>query len=265
MACCRSRTRWRACSRREVPLDGGRDRSCRAGARPRARRAPLQALRTQPPFHASAMDGYAVRAADLAALPATPRRGRHGRRRPRLSRDASGRRGGAHLHGRADAGRRRRHRHPGGRRAQDGERSTSARGGAGPRAICARPAWTSAPARSCSRPVAGSARATWRWRRRWGYGTLAVRRRPRVAILATGDELVAARRAAGPRPDRRLQPPRPSRRWSRRPGGGARSSALRATRRRPSPHTSPRRRDADILVTTRRRLGGRARSGGSRR
>src|SRR5688572_14415750 len=33
--------------------------------------APLQALLTQPPFDASAMDGYAVRAADLAALPAT--------------------------------------------------------------------------------------------------------------------------------------------------------------------------------------------------
>lgn len=32
---------------------------------------PLQALLTQPPFAASAMDGYAVRAADIAALPAT--------------------------------------------------------------------------------------------------------------------------------------------------------------------------------------------------
>jgi molybdopterin molybdotransferase len=33
--------------------------------------APLQALLTQPPFTASAMDGYAVRAADVAVLPAT--------------------------------------------------------------------------------------------------------------------------------------------------------------------------------------------------
>ncbi|WP_269929484.1 molybdopterin molybdotransferase MoeA [Aminobacter sp. HY435] len=32
--------------------------------------APLHALRTQPPFDASAMDGYAVRAADIASLPA---------------------------------------------------------------------------------------------------------------------------------------------------------------------------------------------------
>src|SRR5688572_15017251 len=32
---------------------------------------PLQALLTQPPFAASGMDGYAVRAADVAAPPAT--------------------------------------------------------------------------------------------------------------------------------------------------------------------------------------------------
>src|SRR6185436_102540 len=32
---------------------------------------PLAALLTQPPFDASAMDGYAVRAADVAKLPAT--------------------------------------------------------------------------------------------------------------------------------------------------------------------------------------------------
>jgi molybdopterin molybdotransferase len=32
---------------------------------------PIAALRTQPPFDASAMDGYAVRAADIAALPAS--------------------------------------------------------------------------------------------------------------------------------------------------------------------------------------------------
>src|SRR5690606_41647129 len=31
------------------------------------------ALRTHPPFHASAMDGYAVRAADIAQAPATLR------------------------------------------------------------------------------------------------------------------------------------------------------------------------------------------------
>jgi len=40
-------------------------------ARGRTLAAPLAALLTQPPFDASAMDGYAVRAADIARLPAT--------------------------------------------------------------------------------------------------------------------------------------------------------------------------------------------------
>src|SRR5262249_8629912 len=40
-------------------------------ARGRTLAEPLSALLTQPPFDASAMDGYAVRAADVARLPAT--------------------------------------------------------------------------------------------------------------------------------------------------------------------------------------------------
>ena len=78
----------------------------------------LKALRTQPPFANSSMDGYAVRAADTAIAPATltvisesaAGRRLRGRRRSR--------RGGAHLHRRADACRRRRHRHSGGRPAR---------------------------------------------------------------------------------------------------------------------------------------------------
>ena len=41
-----------------------------ADAAGRVLAAPLHALRTQPPFSASAMDGYAVRAADVATVPA---------------------------------------------------------------------------------------------------------------------------------------------------------------------------------------------------
>jgi molybdopterin molybdotransferase len=40
-------------------------------ARGRVLAAPLRALLTQPPFNSSAMDGYAVRTADVATLPAT--------------------------------------------------------------------------------------------------------------------------------------------------------------------------------------------------
>ena len=39
-----------------------------------------------------------------------------------------------------------------------------------------------------------------------GHGSLPVRRKPRVAILATGDELVLPGEHARPRPDRRLEP-----------------------------------------------------------
>ena len=69
--------RWRclpvdeACARL---LDGaepaGAETVALAEAAGRVLAEPLQALRTQPPFDASAMDGYAVRAADVADVPA---------------------------------------------------------------------------------------------------------------------------------------------------------------------------------------------------
>ena len=74
----------------------------------------LGALRTQPPFPNSAMDGYALRAADTTPAPTTL---------TVIGESAAGRafegscrpgRGGAYLHRRADAARRRFHRHSGG-------------------------------------------------------------------------------------------------------------------------------------------------------
>jgi molybdopterin molybdotransferase len=50
------------------PLEAERIPIARAGGRVLA--GPITALRTQPPFDASAMDGYAVRAGDITALPA---------------------------------------------------------------------------------------------------------------------------------------------------------------------------------------------------
>src|SRR5262245_27981516 len=47
------------------------ERAAIAAAHGRTLAEPLPALLTQPPFDASAMDGYAVRAADVARLPAT--------------------------------------------------------------------------------------------------------------------------------------------------------------------------------------------------
>ena len=76
--CFRSTRRSRACSTapsrsapKTVPL---------AEAAGRVLAEPLVALRTQPPFDASAMDGYAVRAADVASVPATLARDRRSAR-----------------------------------------------------------------------------------------------------------------------------------------------------------------------------------------
>ena len=53
-----------------VPAALGAETVMLAAARGRTLACDLAALRTQPPFNASAMDGYALRAADLAAIPA---------------------------------------------------------------------------------------------------------------------------------------------------------------------------------------------------
>ena len=69
-----------------------------------------------PPFDNSAVDGYAVRHADLDGQGRdAARRGRARDRRPRGRAAAGGARGDPHLHRRADAGRRRHRVHAGGR------------------------------------------------------------------------------------------------------------------------------------------------------
>ena len=158
---------------------------------------PLAALLTQPPFDASAMDGYAVRAADVAQLPATLAVDRRGSRRSSLRRQRRRRAGRAHLHRRAAARRRRCYRHPGGYRRATAARSSCAKA-ASTRATSAPAASTSAKARRLlaagrrlgAREVALAAAM--------GHGALPVRRRPRVAILSTGDELVAPGQRPGP-------------------------------------------------------------------
>ena len=90
----------------EVPL-------ARAAGRVLAR--DVVAPRAQPPFAASAMDGYAVHSADAAPGAALSDRRRLGRRSAPPGRCRPGR-GGAHLHRRAGARRRRHGGDPGGRR-----------------------------------------------------------------------------------------------------------------------------------------------------
>ena len=209
---------------------------------------PLQALLTQPPFTASAMDGYAVRAADIAALPATLDRDRHGRRRPSFRRQRRGRRGGAHLHRRAGARRRRRHRHPGERRARR-RTGGGARGRRWSPSTSAREAWTSARATRCWRPVGGWAARALAWRPPWGTARspcagargspssrpatswCAPGARPGPGQIVASNHLGVAALAQAAGAEARL------------------SSASPATRARTSPGISPRRAGADILVT----------------
>ena len=131
-----------------------------AAAHGRTLAADLAALRTQPPFAASAMDGYAR---------ARGRRRRACRRRcASIGTSAAGRgfrgrvgagRGGAHLHRRADAGGRRRDRHPGGcRRATATPSSSARRRRAGPLRAPERPRFPRAATRS-SPPGSASMRA----------------------------------------------------------------------------------------------------------
>jgi molybdopterin molybdotransferase len=168
-----------------------------ADANHRILAAPLAARRTQPPFRASAMDGYAVRAADIATVPA------------RLA-----------VVGVAPAGRR--HPHPigpgealrifTGAPVPDGADTVLLQENAEPGPDGSVLALDSAPPGRFIRPVGldfsegetlleAGLRLDWRslsLAAAMNHATVPVVRRPRVAILATGDELVPAGSEPGP-------------------------------------------------------------------
>ena len=157
----------------------------------------VAALRTQPPQAMSAMDGYAVRAADAAALSARLKViGEVAAGRP-FDRKVGARRGRADLYRRRDPRRRRRRHHPGRHCASMATTSPSRKppfrdGTSAPpastsaRAMCCLPAGSRLTDRDLSL-AAGM-----------NYPELAVRRRPKVAVLATGDELVMPGSIPGP-------------------------------------------------------------------
>ena len=96
-----------------------------AEAHGRVLAADLAALRTQPPADVSAMDGYAVRAADVAHAPARLKLiGEVAAGRPFDGTVGAGR-GRAHLHRRRAAGRRRHRGDPGEHRARRATPSSS--------------------------------------------------------------------------------------------------------------------------------------------
>jgi molybdopterin molybdotransferase len=155
----------------------------------RALAAPLAATRTQPPFNASAMDGYAVRAADIASLPA---------RLEVVGTSAAGRRfkgqvgsgqavrifTGAPVPEGADAIVIQEHAARSGDQVELTDNRTDP-GHIRPRGFdfVAGQTLLDASRPLNARDVALAAAM--------GHGQVPVRRRPRVAVLATGDELVA--------------------------------------------------------------------------
>jgi len=165
-------------------------------ARGRILGEPLQALLNQPPFNASAMDGYAVRAADIATLPATLAViGEAPAGHPFSGSICSGEAvrifTGAPVPEGADAIVIQEN------ATRDGSRVVVQRGALEAEHIRgmgtdfrAGDALLAAGRRLGPREVSLAAAM--------GYGEVAVRRRPRVAILATGDELVAPGSRPGP-------------------------------------------------------------------
>jgi molybdopterin molybdotransferase len=150
--------------------------------------APLEALLTQPPFTASAMDGYALRAADIAALPAVldvvgtaaaghPFAGKVGPGEAvRIFTGAPVPEGADAVVIQENADR-------------DGHRMVVREGAADPESI--RP--TGMDFRKGETLLAAGRRLRPRelcLAAAMGHGTLPVRRRPRVVVLSTGDELV---------------------------------------------------------------------------
>jgi molybdopterin molybdotransferase len=213
----------------------------RAACWPNPCRAPA---RDQPPFAASAMDGYAV--APTTPKPGAPLAGdRRGRRRRAFDGPVGPGRGGAHLHRRAAA--------RGADRVviqedvtRDGDLDHPERASTPP-PTSAPPAAISRRA-TRSRPRAACARSIWRcWRDERAEVT--VTRRPEVALIATGDELVMPGEDPAPRPDRRLEHLRAE--------GDGRGRGRRGAACCPSPATTPRAsarrarpgRGADVIVT----------------
>ena len=225
---------------------------------------PLAALLTQPPFDASAMDGYAVRAGDVAKLPATLAVIGEAAAGHPFAGDGGPRTGRAHLHRRAAAGRRRRRRHPG----EHDAGQVRARRGQGDRARGHARPWPRAHhglrfphrrrAARC-RPATGAARGVARGR----HGP---RHASRAPAPARGRHLdrgraAAAGRQAGARTDHLLQPP-----GRAGAGGGlgrrrSSSSASPATRARAWQAQFARAEGADVIVTIGGASVGRPRSG----
>ncbi len=178
----------------------------------------LAARRTQPPVAVSAMDGYALRAADVAALPAQltligESAAGHGFAGAVGAGECVRIFTGAPVPPGADTVLMQEY------VKADGAIDHAAEKRAAPAISSARPGSIFPQAKPAARKAPRSARSRSRSPPPWIMPTLPVMRRPRVAILATGDELVRPGETIGARSDRRFEhlcDRRPMRDW---PGG----------------------------------------------
>ena len=252
-----------------IPLEDVQAEVLRVGRR-RSRRRPIAARATRsgwcsaepvvagepvPPFANTAMDGYAVRAADTAGATDDRAGAAHGRRRParRPRADGPGRagRGDPDHDRRADPGRRRRDRHGRAHRSATATTACSCRHAATPATTCAPPAATWTPGDAVFEPgtVLGPAH----------LGVIASLGLGRgLGVPAgTGRRALHRRRAArGPGraragPDPRLEPSDAARDARRPRARAGRTSASRATTRRTSSACSTTRSSrCDAVITS---------------
>ena len=166
------------------------------GAADRVLAEDVTATLTQPPFDASAMDGYAARAADVASVPAALTVIGESNAGGPFAGDSRPRRGGAHLHRRRRPQGRRLRRHPGRHRAQ--RRHAERARGRSPGANIRRAGGDFRQGDTLLRAGRLLDASAITLAAAAGHASLPVRRAPRIAILATGDELVEPGTRPGP-------------------------------------------------------------------
>ena len=197
----RSRRRARGCWRAAMAA-AGRDRPPRRRPSAASSAEDVHAIRDQPPFPASAMDGWADRAADApGALQIVGESAAgHGLRRPRCGPGEAVR----IFTGAARAARRRRGRDPGGRAARR-RRGRASRRASTPATTSARPAATSRGRTAAGRGDAARSPGACRSPPRRARASLQVAARPRRGspLHRRGDRRPG--RAAGSLPDLRLR------------------------------------------------------------
>ena len=166
----------------------------------------LKARLTQPPFDASAMDGYAVRTGDVASVPVSLEGDWELGRGSWLRRQGWAHGSRPHLYRSASAGRCRNDRDPGKYPSRAGWRRSQSWKAPQRESTSARAATTSRKARRCLPAGTRLGSRHLMLAAAMNHASVAVRRKPVIAVLANGDELVPPGSAPKREPDRLVDP-----------------------------------------------------------